>query len=210
MLTDPRNEIVEICHLLAKQRLTSATGGNVSVRQEDGSFWVTPSSLHKGRMTIDDLVCVDADLVVLQGWRRPSSETLLHLAIYLALPQAQAVVHAHPPFCGGYALACKPIPTDYATEACAIIGPEVPVVPYGRPSTPALAKEMEKTCHPANMAYLLANHGAVTWGKTLWQAYDVMETLEYYAQSLLCAQLLGGGKRIPEEEKAWIAQCHQS
>lgn len=209
MSIDIRDEIVAICHLLATQRLTSATGGNVSVRLADNTFWVTPSGLHKGRITNDDLVLVDAELSVLQGWRQPSSETLLHLAIYRALPVAKAVVHAHPPFCGGYALACKPIPTNFATEACAIIGPEVPVVPYGRPSTPALAEQMEKCCTMQNMAYLLANHGVVSWGKTLIQAYDVMETLEYYTQSLLCAQLLGGGQKIPEEEQAWILQCHQ-
>ena len=206
MFEDPRDQIVEICHLLASQRLTSATGGNVSVRLADGSCWVTPSSLHKSRVRVEDLVRVDSHCQVLEGWRRPSSETLVHLAIYRALPQALAVVHAHPPVGTGFALACTPVPTHFSTEASAIIGAEVPVIPYGRPSTPELAEQVAKCCHPHCMAYLLANHGVVSWGASLWQAYDVMETLEFYAQSVMAAYALGGGHALPEEETRWIQQ----
>lgn len=208
MSYDPRSDIVEACHLLASQKLTSAAGGNVSVRMSDGTYWVTPTSLHKARVQVADLVRVNGDMEVVEGARKPSSETLVHLAMYRALPQAQAVVHAHPPISTGFALARTPIDTSCATEATAIFGPSVPVIPYGRPSTRALADEVERACAPRFKAYLMANHGVLSWGKDLWHAYDVMETLEMFAQSLLTAAAFGGAKLLPEEEARWIEQAY--
>ncbi|HEY3378879.1 MAG TPA: class II aldolase/adducin family protein, partial [Armatimonadota bacterium] len=139
MSADPRPLIVEICHLLASQRFTSATGGNVSARLSDGTFWVTPTGLHKARVQIEDLVRVTDTCAVVEGSRRPSSETLVHLAMYRALPQMGAVVHAHPPAATGFAQACVPIDTRCSSEASVILGKEVPLIPYDRPSTQVLA-----------------------------------------------------------------------
>jgi L-fuculose-phosphate aldolase len=208
MTYDPCPVIVEVCHMLAAQKLTSATGGNVSARMPDGTFWITATGIHKGRMQVADLVRITGEGLVVEGERRPSSEALMHLAMYRALPQAKAVVHAHLPITTGFALAHTPINTCYATEASAIIGPRVPVVPYGRPSTTDLSDEVERACDPLYKAYLLANHGVVSWGKDLWHAYDVMETLEVYAQSLLTANAVGGGKLLPEQERRWLVETY--
>ncbi len=204
MSYDPRAIIVEVCHMMAAQKLTSATGGNVSARMPDGTYWVTPTSLHKGRVHESDLVRVSEDFRIIEGTRKPSSETLVHLAMYRALPMAQGIVHAHLPVATGFALANIPIETCYATEATAIIGPRVPVIPYARPSTQALADEVERACAPCYKAYLMANHGVLSWGTDLWHAYDVMETLELYTQSLLTAIAIGGAKSLPEEETRWL------
>lgn len=206
LAADPRALIVEVCHLLAARNFTSATGGNVSVRLADGSCWVTPSQLHKARVQIDDLVRVDADGVVIEGSRKPSSEALVHLAMYRALPQATAVVHAHPPAATGFAQACRAIDTRCSSEALAILGAEVPLIPYDRPSTPQLAARVAAAMHPRTRAYLLANHGVLTWGRDLWEAYDMLDTLEIFTQSLVVATLVGGPVPLPVNEQRWLEE----
>ncbi len=204
MDADPRVAMVEVCHLLAAQNLTSATGGNVSVRVGDGSYWVTPSRLHKSRMRVEDLVRVDGDFRVLEGARKPSSESLMHLAVYRRLPQAGAVVHAHPPVCGGFALAGKEMDTGSSSEAVAILGPRVPLIGYARPSTAELAELVGRSMAGNIRAYLMANHGALTWGTDLWDAYDMLDTLENFARSLVAAMALGGAVPLDEGERRWL------
>ncbi len=178
MSVDPRPLLVEICHLLAARNFTTATGGNVSVRFPDGSFWVTPTRLHKARVQIDDLVRVDAACTKLEGARQASSETLVHLAMYQALPQAGAVIHAHPPASTGYAQAYKAIDTSSSSEAYVILGREVPLIRYDRPSTAQLATLIGKAMQADRKAYLMANHGVLTWGEDLRGAYNILDTLE--------------------------------
>lgn len=204
MSADPRALIVEVCHLLAARNFTTATGGNVSVRLPDTTYWVTPSRLHKARVHLDDLVRVDAAGRKLEGTREASSETLMHLAVYDALPQAGAVVHAHPPASTGFAQACKPIDTRSSSEASVILGSTVPLIRYERPSTPQLATTVGAAMHPRLQAYLLANHGALTWGTDLWNAYDILDTLEIFTQSLVVSLIAGGAVPLPDEERAWL------
>lgn len=202
--------MVKVCHLLAERNFTTATGGNVSVRVEDGSFWVTPGRLHKARVTEADLVRIDGCGKKLEGARNPSSEALMHLAVYRALPRAGAVVHAHPPAATGYAQAGKAIDTGCSSEAVAILGPQVPLIRYERPSTDALAQAVADSMHPGQKAYLMANHGVLTWGADLWEAYDMLDTLEIFAQSLVVATLVGGPKELPRAEREWLVNKFRS
>jgi L-fuculose-phosphate aldolase len=205
---DIREIIVEICHLLAARNFTTATGGNVSVRLPDGTFWVTPSRLHKARVGLDDLVRVDAACRKVEGARNASSETLMHLAMYRALPEIAAVIHAHPPYATGFAQARKTIDTSSSSEAFFILGAEVPLIPYARPSTPELADLCGAAMRPSQKAYLMANHGVLTWGDDLWDAYDILDTLEICTQSILVSHALGGAVPLPPEELAWLASKH--
>jgi L-fuculose-phosphate aldolase len=160
--------------------------------------------LHKARVTIKDLVRVDDRCKVVEGGRPASSEMLVHLAIYRALPQAMAVVHAHPPAATGFAQACRAIDTRSSSEASVILGPQVPLIGYERPSTPQLANAVGKAMHPRQKAYLLAQHGAITWGSDLWDAYDTLDTLEVFTQSLVVATIVGGARPLPAKERAWL------
>lgn len=206
MYDDPRNELVEICHLMAARNFTTATGGNVSVKLPDGTCWVTPSQVHKARVTVADLVRVDADFKVVEGTRRPSSETLVHLALYRALPKAGAVIHAHPPTACGFAQARKPLRTNSSSEGYVVLGDEVPLLPYERPGTVALAEQIAAAVDARHPAYLMANHGALTWGRDLWSSYDMLDTLELFAQSLLVSTLLGGAQPLSREELAELEE----
>ncbi|MHB0999430.1 MAG: class II aldolase/adducin family protein [Armatimonadota bacterium] len=206
MSDDPRSVMAEICYLLATQRLTSATGGNVSMRLPDGTFWVTPSRLHKRRVKAEELVRIDDAGNVLEGTRTPTSEVPMHLAAFRALPCAGAVIHAHPPFATGYALACMEMETVSSSEAYAILGSKVPLIGYARPSTDGLAQIIEESVVKGHKAYLMANHGVLTWGADLWEAFDVLDTLEMYAHSLFTATILGGAVPLSEDECAWLAK----
>jgi L-fuculose-phosphate aldolase len=208
MQNDPREVLVEICHLMVERNFTTSSGGNISVRMPDGTFWITPSRLNKARVRIEDLVRVDAECRHIEGARKASSETLAHLAIYRTLPQAGAVVHAHPPASTGFAQAQRPMDTRSSSEAYFILGPQVPLIPYGRTGTPELADLIAEHLVPRHQAYLMANHGVITWAEDLWGAYDILDTLEVFAQTLLASEILGGPVQIPEEELHWLDTAH--
>ncbi len=206
MPVDSRLALVEACHLLAARNFTTATGGNLSIRRADGSFWVTPSRLHKARVEVEDLVRVAESGETLEGLRTPSSETFMHLMAYQALPSAGAIIHAHPPASTGFAQAGKTIDTRSSSEAYAILGPEVPVIPYAPPSSPELAELVGRLMQPNRKAYLMAHHGVLTWGEDLWEAYDILDTLELSCQTLLAAYTLGGPQPLPDNELRYLAQ----
>jgi len=209
MENDPRTALIEVCHLLAARNFTTATGGNVSVRLPDDSCWVTPSGLHKGRVTREDLVRIDRAGTILEGARKPSSETVMHLTAYQSLPQAQAIIHAHPPYATGFTQAGKTLDTSSSSEAIAILGPDVPLLPYAPPSSAELAALVGRSVRPLRKAYMLAHHGVLTWGTDLWDAYDILDTMELFAQSLAVAILAGGAVSLPAHEQEWLARKHQ-
>lgn len=204
MSNDPRPLIVEICHLLAARNFTSATGGNVSAHLPDGTCWVTPTSLHKARVRVEDLVRVDAECRVIEGTRKATSETLMHLALYRALPRAGAVIHAHPPAATGFTMAERTLDTSSSSEAVAILGRCIPLLPYMHPGTVELAEMVGRHAAAECPAYLLTHHGVLTWGTDLWQAYDILDTLELYAQSLIAATTLGGAVPLKDNELDWL------
>ncbi len=208
MSDDPRELLVEICHRLAARNFTTATGGNVSVRLPDDTFWVTPSALHKARVTVADLVRVTEGGEVLEGSRKPSSETIMHFMAYAALPRAGAIIHAHPPCASGFAMSGKPIDTTSTSEAVAILGPDIPLIRYEHPASAALAEIVGLTMQPTRKAYLMAHHGVLTWGVDLWDAYNILDTLELFAQSLVVAHQLGGPVALPESDVQWLAKKH--
>jgi L-fuculose-phosphate aldolase len=208
MAADPRVELVEICQLLAANSYTTATGGNVSMRLPDNTCWVTPGGLNKMRVRAEDLVRVNAAGEILEGTRRPSSETFMHLMAYQALPAAGAVIHAHPPYASGFSQAGKALETSSSSEAVAILGRDVPLLPYEHPSSSELAELVGRSMRPATKAYLLKHHGVITWGTDLWDAYDILDVLELFAHSLVASIIIGGALSLPESDLRWLEEKH--
>lgn len=204
MSCNEKLDIVRVSNAMAARDFTTATGGNISVRTVENGCWITPSRLHKALVTENDLVLVDKDGQKISGDRDASSEGMLHLAVYRALPQAGAVIHAHPPYINGFAQNCIPIDTRSSSEAVFLLGAEVPVLPYFRPGTFDLADGVEKAVNSRQQAYLLANHGVICWGVNLQEAYDILDTLELFARSLVVSRILGGEKPLPPEEVQWL------
>lgn len=192
-----RLALVEIGRRLYERGLIVATEGNVSVRLDEERLLATPTGTCKGFLAPDQLIVVDLEGRRLQGERPPSSELPLHLAVYRVRPDVQAIVHAHPSIATGFAVAGIPLDRPILAEAVVLLGP-VPIAQYGTPTTEELSEAVLKYIHGHN-GILLANHGALTVGGDLWEAYFRMETLEHVAQVSFVAHLLGKVNILSEE-----------
>ena len=127
-------EILDAGRKIYQRGLVAANDGNLSVRVGDNALWVTPTGVSKGAMTEDMLVKLSLDGTVLEGTRKPSSETKMHLRIYQENPAVRAVVHAHPPAATAFAAAGLPLDRPVLQEAVVQLG-TVPVAPFALPST---------------------------------------------------------------------------
>jgi L-fuculose-phosphate aldolase len=181
--------IVRVCRRLYERGLVAGPDGNVSVRLHDGSILVTPSGMSKVDVAPEDLVLVTSEGAVCDGRRAPSSELRMHLRIYERRADALAVVHAHPPTATGFAVAGESFVAPVLPEVILQMG-EVPIVRYATPGTAALADSFDPYLEHHN-AFLLANHGATTIGRTLALAHQRMESLEHAARIILTARMLG-------------------
>jgi L-fuculose-phosphate aldolase len=193
-----RQQIVEIGRRIYELGFVAASDGNVSARLYDGHILTTPTMVCKGRMTEDMLVLVDIDGNKLRrDERSPSSEFSMHRAIYSLRPDVHAVVHAHPPFGTGFAVANVPLDKPLLSEVILTLGC-VPLTAYGTPSTEELPDSLSPFI-PHHDALLLANHGAVAYGPDLEMAYARMETLEHFAKITLIARMVGRPHELPPE-----------
>lgn len=95
-LMHPTEQINVIIGRIYRSGMTTTSGGNISIRDENGNIWITPSGVDKGSLTAKDIVCIKPDGTV-SGAHKPSSELPFHKAIYEARPELTAVIHAHPP-----------------------------------------------------------------------------------------------------------------
>lgn len=180
--------------------LVAGVDGNLSVRLGPDRILVTPHGLPKSELTPGDMVETSLGGRHRRGFRRASSELDLHLRIYRQRPECGAVVHAHPPTATGFAVAGIPLATDVLAETIVLLG-EVPIVPYAQAGTPALGDAVERFI-AGRHGVLLANHGAVTWGRDLAMARIRMESLEHAARILFVARRLGRVRRLTRRQVA--------
>jgi L-fuculose-phosphate aldolase len=193
-----RADIVEIGRRMYARGYVASNDGNISVRLDEQRLLTTPKSVSKGYMTPDMMVVTDLSGKKLSAGRDPSSELLMHLAVYRHRPDAHAVVHAHPPLATGFAVAGVPLDKAVLAEVITTLG-SIPIADYGTPSTPELADAVSRHIK-AHDGLLLANHGAITIGHELFAAYYKMETIEHFARISLVARLLGGERVLSREE----------
>jgi L-fuculose-phosphate aldolase len=186
------------CRQLAARALIAGRDGNLSVRIGPERALVTPSGFIKALVTAADMVEVDlSGKPVRRGPRKPTSELELHLRILRHRPDVQAVVHAHPPAATGFAVAGETIPGNLLPELIFVVGP-VALVPYGMSGTPQLGDQVVPFLDTHD-ALLLANHGAVTMGRTLDEAWIRMESLEHGARIILAARQVGQPQPLSRE-----------
>ena len=193
-----RAGIVEVGRRLHDRAYVASNDGNISVRLDDHRLLTTPKGVPKGFMTPDMLVMTDLDGLKLSGEQEPSSELLMHLAVYQHRPEVKAVVHAHPPVATGFAVAGIPLDRAVLAEVVTTLG-SIPIADYGTPSTQELADAVRKHIKTHD-GLLLANHGAITVSGELFGAYYKMETIEHFARISLVARLLGRERLLSREE----------
>jgi len=194
--SDLRPEVIKVCRQLYNKGLIAAADGNVSVRLSGGDILITPSGVHKGFLNEADLVVVDSEGHVLKGLGRPSSELVMHMAIYRQDLGATAVVHTHPPWTLALSLSGNQLSPHLLIEGEMFLG-EVTMVPFEMPGTEALARAVVDALHKGP-AQILAHHGAITRGPTLWKAFELMECLEHTSRITALAKMLGEPMPLPE------------
>lgn len=184
--------------------LVAGSDGNISVRLNDEQFLCTPTMCSKGFMRPTEICLLNVGGEQIEGEKRRSSESLLHLEILKARPDVVGVVHCHPPHATAFALTGRSIPMGVMAEADVFLG-DVPLVPYETPGTAAFAQAILPFAHRSN-ACLLANHGAVTYGPSLEQSYNLMEVLDAYCRILLLCNSLGPLQMLLPEERDALAK----
>jgi L-fuculose-phosphate aldolase len=191
-------EIVRCCRGLWEAGLIAGSEGNVSIRLARNLVLITPRGVLKSELSSRDLVQVDLAGNHRKGSRQASTELDLHLRAYRQREECGAVVHAHPPTATAFAVAGEGLPHDVLPEIAVLMG-EVPCVPYATTGTSGLGDAAEPFL-ARHVAILLANHGALTWGRDLTQARIRMESLEHAARILLAARALGRVTRLTREQ----------
>jgi len=202
-----RDEIVRFGKLLHQTGLVAATDGNLSVRLQNDNFLCTPTVMSKGLMEPDDLVIVDQHGKKVDGSRDASSEIAMHLLIYRRRPDVNAVVHAHPPTATGYAAAGIALDRALCSELIVTLG-SVPLANYETPGTQELAEALAPLVVDHD-AILMANHGVVTCGKDLLNAYMNMETVEHFAKITLVTHLLGKQQTLSDQHVDKLREIRQ-
>lgn len=195
---EARRQIVTYSHKTQAHGLVSATDGNLSVRIGEDRIVITPSSLRKEEMTIDDPIVIDMAGELVAGDRRPSTERKVHLEAYRRRPDIRAVIHAHPPKAIAFTIAEAPLDTCVLPEVVVTLG-SVPIAPYATPSTEDLPASMSDLIARSDVV-MLARHGSVTVGSDLSDAFKKLEKLEHNAEILIYSRILGGAKPFADSD----------
>lgn len=197
MYEPQKEELVRICHLLYEKDLVTAADGNVSVRVSEKHILLTPSGKSKGFVEVREILVLDPEGNVVEGTGKPSKEYPMHRAIYEKRPEIRAVVHTHPVFATAFAMAGKTVPDQYLVETKAMIR-GIALAGYAAPGSLALAEKVREKA-VGNDAVLLQNHGALTVGKDLAEAFQKMEILESVAKTIIMSRVIGEPVAVPEE-----------
>lgn len=190
---DLRREMVRVGRLVWERGFVAATDGNLSARMGANRLLVTASGVSKGFLSDEDLVIIRMDGEPVSSYRgrdsRPSTEIAMHLEVYRQRPDVNAVVHAHPPLATAFSIAGVSLARCVIPEVIVALG-GIPTAEYATPGTPEVPVSIQQAIGEYD-AMILAHHGSLTVGDTLWEAYLRLEKVEHTAEITLAAQQLG-------------------
>ncbi len=194
-----REDLCKVGRRLYDRHLTTGAGGSVSVRApKEEEVLIKPSGFSLADMLPEHVIKVNLTGKILEGEYRPSTDTPWHLMIYERRPEVKAIVHAHPPICGGFACAGVSLDIPTFTEVIIQVG-KIPLMDYATPTTMDYARLVADSMVNTD-ALLMKNHGTITVGANLEQAFQRTELLEDFARLVLVAKVLGGPNLLPSEE----------
>ena len=196
----PADELVQLMERIYRYRMTTTSGGNLSVVDDNGDLWITPSRVDKGTLRAQDIVCVKSDGSV-EGLHPPSSEFPFHRQIYAARPDLRAIVHAHPVALVAFSICRRTPDTRLLPHAWQVCG-EVGYAPYALPGSAELGAHIAAVFARGFNSVMLENHGIVIGGATLQEAFERFETLEFTARTLIKCGQLGGARPLTEAQIA--------
>ena len=195
MYLQEREEVAYFMTRLYNMGLTTTSGGNISMLVE-GHIIITPAALDKGRLTAEQIVVISPKGENLTPQVRPTSEKDMHQAIYKANSHVKSIVHAHPVTASAFACSNKTINTKLMAEPYALLGEPVRAE-YATMGTVQLAENVAKVS-VGNRAIIMDNHGVLTMGATVLQAFDRLEVLENAAKTTLINEILKDTNQIDD------------
>ena len=198
---EEKRQVLEASLKMLDKGLVIGTSGNVSLRlaSEGGQdlLAITPNRRYYDLITVDDIQVIDFEAEPVEGDLVPSVETMLHIAIYQARKNINAVVHTHSVFASALAVAGMDIPA-ILDDQVTFIGGEVKLARYALPGSQEMVDNALAALGKAN-AVLLANHGVLGIGRTMRDALTVCELVEKSAKIYISALTLGKANPVPAE-----------
>ena len=195
-----REQMCEIGRRIYAKGFAAANDGNISYRLGEDRVLCSPTRVSKGYLKPDDLCIVDLDGNQVSGKKKRSSEILLHLTIMKARDDVRSVVHCHPPHATAFAVAREPIPKCVLPEIEVFLG-EIAISPYETPGSQSFADTVLPFVKDTD-TILLANHGTVTYGSDLEDAYFKTEIIDAYCRILILAKQIGRVHYYTDEKAA--------
>lgn len=200
LMEKEREQIVDYGRQMLSEGLVKVTSGNLSIYDPGTGFMaISPSGIPYFETKAEDVVILTLDGEKVEGGRKPSSEHNLHAAVYKVRPDAGAVVHTHSMFATTLSIVGEPVKTVHFVLANLLGRTEVPVAPYCTYGTMELANAVMDAMKDSD-ACLLANHGMVSCGKTMADAYLLASMVEEVAQMQWRAQCIGNPYVLSDEQ----------
>ena len=197
-LMHPADQLVMIMARIYRYGMTTTSGGNLSIRDDNGDIWITPSGIDKGNLTRADMIQVKPDGTLI-GIHKPSVELPFHKEIYRVRPDLRAIVHAHPPTLVAFSLARK-LPNTHLIPTASEVCGEVTMAKYDVPGSEQLGRNIAEEFAKGYNSVLLENHGVVCGGKNLFGAFMSFETLDTCGRLEIDAAKLGKPRLLTDEE----------
>ena len=193
----PADQLVMFMQRIYDKGLTTTSGGNLSIKDDEGNIWITPAGVDKGTLSRADIVCVKPDGTII-GQHRPSSELPFHASVYKMRPDLQAVLHAHPSALVAFSIArCCPnldlIPS--VRKVCT----DVQIAKYDVPGSDALGEKIGEVFARGCDIAILENHGVCIGAKDMFTAFQRFETLNYTATLEGLAKKIGKVRPLPTD-----------
>lgn len=194
----PRDELALTLDRIYSYKMTTTSGGNLSIKDDLGNIWITPARVDKGQLSPKDIVCVKPDGTV-DGMHPPSSEFPFHKAVYDVRPDLRSVVHAHPMALVAFSCAHK-VPDTKVLPAAWSLNGRVGFAPYGVPGSADLGEKIADRFKEGYDSVVLENHGVCCGGNNLQDAFQRFEMLELCAKATIKANMIGTPRSLSEEQ----------
>ncbi len=202
-----KKDLVFYGRRLSERGYIAGYDGNLSGRLEGGKILITPSLRPKGLLKAGDLVVTDRRGRKIVGRGKPSSEITMHLLVYDRRPDIGACCHAHPPYATAFAAIGRKLPTGILPEVSILLG-DIPLIEY-LPTGVADAWTKFGRHIKGHFALLLKNHGVLTLGRNMEEAFARMETVEHYARIIYIARNMGRPKPLANKEIARLDEIRR-
>ena len=203
-LVHPRDEIMQTMQRIYRYRMTTTSGGNLSIYEDNGDIWISPARVDKGNLTRDAIVCVNADGTIV-GPHPPSSEFPFHKAVYDVQPNVRAIVHAHPVALVAFSI-CGQTPNTRLFHQAHFVCGEPGFAPYALPGSEQLGAHIAATFRQGAACVVLENHAVAVGGWWLSQAFQRFEALEFVSKTNIKARQLGAVRYLTTEQLAEAQQ----